>query len=82
MICNRLGLCYLDRGRPEGFGPVYVCNCNGIREREAHAAIQAGACRPAEIFRTLECSPRCAKCVCDMRRMIQQTEQSLKYAAE
>ncbi len=61
---------------------MYVCNCNGIREREARAAIQAGASRPVEIFKSLECSPRCAKCVCDMRRMIQDTRQALKYAAE
>ena len=26
--------------------PMYVCNCNGIREREVRAAIAAGASRP------------------------------------
>jgi bacterioferritin-associated ferredoxin len=61
---------------------VYVCNCNGIREREARAVIAQGASKPAEIFKRLQCSARCAKCVCDMRRMIQDSRQSLKYAAE
>jgi bacterioferritin-associated ferredoxin len=29
---------------------MYVCNCNGIRERQVRAAIAAGATRPAQIF--------------------------------
>ena len=61
---------------------VYVCNCNGIRERDARAAIASGATRPSEIFRRCQAAPRCAKCVCDMRRMIQDTERAMKFAAE
>ena len=61
---------------------MYVCNCNGIRERQARAAIEAGATRPAEIFRHCQSVARCAKCVCDMRRMIQESRTALAYAAE
>jgi bacterioferritin-associated ferredoxin len=61
---------------------MYVCNCNGIRERDAHAAMAAGASRPADIFRLCQTRPRCAKCVCDMRRMIDRSRSALKYAAE
>ena len=61
---------------------MYVCNCNGIREREARAAIDAGATKPAEIFRRCQSKPQCAKCVCDMRRMIDETHQALRFAAE
>ena len=61
---------------------MYVCNCNGIRERDARAAIEAGAVRPAEIFRRCQARPQCAKCVCDMRRMIDETRDALSYAAE
>jgi bacterioferritin-associated ferredoxin len=61
---------------------LYVCNCNGIREREARAAIDAGASRPVEIFRRCQAQPQCAKCVCDMRRMIQDTREALSFAAE
>ena len=61
---------------------MYVCNCNGIREREVRAAIDQGAQRPAEVFRMHRCKPQCAKCVCDMRRMIDCAEQALKHAAE
>ncbi len=61
---------------------MYVCNCNGIRQRDVRAAIDAGASRPAEVFRHCQSQPQCAKCVCDMRRMIQESDQALRYAAE
>jgi len=61
---------------------VYVCNCNGIREREARQAIAAGAANPAGIFRRCKARPRCAKCVCDMRRMLEESRATLLYAAE
>jgi bacterioferritin-associated ferredoxin len=61
---------------------VYVCNCNGIRERQVRAAIAAGASRPAEIFHACKSRAQCARCVCDMRRMLDEEQQSLRYAAE
>lgn len=61
---------------------MYVCNCNGIREREVRAAIADGASRPAEVFRHCQSEAQCAKCVCDMRRMIQESDEALRYAAE
>lgn len=53
---------------------MYLCNCNGIRERDGKAAIANGAQRPADIFRHCGAHPQCAKCVCDMRRMIDQAQ--------
>ena len=61
---------------------MYVCNCNGIREREVRAAIDAGATRPVEIFRSADCRPQCARCVCDMQGMIETQLISMRYAAE
>jgi bacterioferritin-associated ferredoxin len=61
---------------------VYLCNCNGIRERQARAAVAAGASKPADIFRHCQAEVRCAKCVCDMRRLIREPQQALRYAAE
>jgi bacterioferritin-associated ferredoxin len=61
---------------------VYVCNCNGIRERDCRKAIAEGARRPADIFRRCQAHAQCAKCVCDMRRMIQEQDQALRHAAE
>jgi bacterioferritin-associated ferredoxin len=62
--------------------PVYVCNCNGIREREVRAAVDAGATRPADVFRACQSRPQCAKCVCDMRTMIDDVQDALRFAAE
>jgi bacterioferritin-associated ferredoxin len=61
---------------------MYVCNCNGIREREVRAAIDAGATRPAQIFKACESRPQCARCVCDMARMLDDEREALRYAAE
>jgi len=61
---------------------VYVCNCNGIRERDVRAAIDAGASRPSEVFRARQCKPQCARCVCDIRQMIDCSRQAMRYAAE
>ena len=61
---------------------MYVCNCNGIREREVRAAIEAGAGKPSEVFRHCQARPQCARCVCDMREMIACSNQALRFAAE
>ena len=61
---------------------MYVCNCNGIRERDARAAIAGGARRPAEVFSPVPSRPKCAKCVCDLQRMIGSAEPALLHAAE
>ena len=66
---------------------MYVCNCNGIRARDVSAAVRNGASRPAQVFRHCQGAAQCAKCVCEMRRMIQAaqaTEAALSpaYAAE
>jgi bacterioferritin-associated ferredoxin len=61
---------------------VYVCNCNGIRERQVRAAIAAGARRPAEVFKSCGARPQCARCVCDMRAMLDAQSEALRFAAE
>ncbi|CAN7401422.1 (2Fe-2S)-binding protein [Phenylobacterium sp. LjRoot225] len=61
---------------------MYVCNCNGIRERQVRDAIAAGARRPADIFKSRACTVKCAKCVCDMRSMIAEARETLRFAAE
>lgn len=61
---------------------MYVCNCNGIRERQVRAAIAAGANRPAQIFKACDSAAQCARCVCDMRKMLDEEREALRYAAE
>jgi bacterioferritin-associated ferredoxin len=61
---------------------MYVCNCNGIKEREVRAAIAAGASRPAQIFKACDAQAQCARCVCDMREMLDESREMLRFAAE
>ena len=61
---------------------VYICNCNAIRERDALAAIHAGAATPKAVFDHAQCRPQCAKCVCDIRQMIDDVSATVAMAAE
>jgi bacterioferritin-associated ferredoxin len=81
MSCIDVRIWYIDVGSEER-SALYVCNCNGIREREVRAAIDAGAQRPADVFRACDAKPRCARCVCEMREMISEQGEALRYAAE
>lgn len=81
MSCNDVRICYICFVVGEK-SALYVCNCNGIREREVRAAIEAGAKRPAEVFRACGAQAQCARCVCDMRQMIGDQAEVLKFAAE
>jgi bacterioferritin-associated ferredoxin len=82
MICKIIAKCYVQPSRTALASPVYVCNCNGIRERDVIAAIEEGAVRPREVFDRHKCRPQCARCVCDVRRMIDETAEALRLAAE
>lgn len=61
---------------------MYVCNCNGLRQRDVALAIEAGAVRPRDVFDRHQCAPQCAKCVCEMRQMIQDGREAFALAAE
>ena len=61
---------------------MYVCNCNGIRERQVRAAIAAGAARPAQIFKACDSAVQCARSVCDMRKILHEEREALRFAAE
>ena len=61
---------------------MYVCNCNGLRKRDVASAIEAGATRPRDVFVRHQCAAQCAKCVCEMRQMIQESQQAFALAAE
>ena len=61
---------------------MYVCNCNAIRERDARLAISSGASTPKQVFDHAGCRPQCAKCVCEIREMIDEANMALSMAAE
>lgn len=71
-----------DYQSASGSPALYVCNCNGLRQRDVALAIEAGASRPREIFARNQCEAQCAKCVCEMRQMIQDTREVFAMAAE
>ena len=45
---------------------MYVCNCNGITERQVTVAVQAGATRWKDVHAHYDCAPQCGKCQCEM----------------
>ena len=51
-------------------------------QQKTAAAIEAGATRPRDVFARNQCAAQCAKCVCEMRQMIQETRQAFAMAAE
>ena len=51
---------------------MFVCNCNGIREREVTAVIDAGVTRWRDILAEFECTPCCGKCEDDINLIIEQ----------
>lgn len=83
-ICTARESCYGESFsfRRSGDPSVYICNCNGIRERDVARAIEAGAQRPRDVFAHSGCQAQCAKCVCEMREMIQESRQAFALAAE
>ncbi|ADU13264.1 MULTISPECIES: bacterioferritin-associated ferredoxin [Asticcacaulis] len=61
---------------------MYVCNCNAIRERDAQKAILSGATTVKAVFNHCQTRPQCAKCVCDIRQMIEDVSATVRLAAE
>lgn len=49
---------------------MYVCICRAINEKKIKAAVDAGADRPAAVFRAHGCRPNCGACLTDMQSVI------------
>ena len=41
---------------------MYVCACNGIRQKQVNEAIEAGATRWDQVHEFYDCLPCCGKC--------------------
>jgi bacterioferritin-associated ferredoxin len=41
---------------------MYVCNCNGITEREVRIAVQNGAQHWSDVHAHHDCEPCCGRC--------------------
>ena len=59
---------------------MYICNCNGLNERDVDAAIRAGACRNGDVHSFHGCRPECAKCLPEIRDRILQSRCSVEIA--
>lgn len=61
---------------------MYVCNCNGIREREVHQAALEGADRACEVFQRQGCKAQCGRCVQEMQTFLNNVRNNVALAAE
>lgn len=64
---------------------MYICNCNGIREREVHAALHADVLTVAGLYRHCGKKAQCGKCTREMvdllRAHVRHTNQTDPLAA-
>ena len=63
---------------------MYICNCNGITEREIQGAVDLGCASVADLTRDLGVGSCCGKCVPDARRLLRRcgvAEVELRCAA-
>jgi bacterioferritin-associated ferredoxin len=61
---------------------MYVCNCNGIRERDVHGACESGAGSVGEVFLQHKCKVQCGRCVQEMQSFLNSVRNNLAAAAE
>jgi bacterioferritin-associated ferredoxin len=61
---------------------MYVCNCNGIRERDVRALAQAGKRHASEVFRCHGCTAKCGRCVSEMQMVLKNEIKLSQLAAE
>lgn len=61
---------------------MYVCNCNGIREREVHQAALEGADHACEVFLRQGCKAQCGRCVQEMQTFLNNVRTNVALAAE
>lgn len=53
---------------------MYVCTCNGVREREVDAAIAAGARKPKAVHAACGVSPQCCRCLPEIAERIRKSD--------
>ena len=61
---------------------MYVCNCNGIRERQVLEAAERGAQRSCEVFIHNRCAAKCGRCVEEMQAFLSNIRNNHAMAAE
>lgn len=49
---------------------MFVCICNGIKERDVREAARGGATCPSSAYAQVGCKPRCGQCFPYARQVI------------
>ena len=49
---------------------MYVCLCHGFTDRDVRRVVSAGGSTVGEIYQALGYTPRCGKCVPEVRDMV------------
>ncbi|MEQ1865874.1 MAG: (2Fe-2S)-binding protein [Micropepsaceae bacterium] len=50
---------------------MYVCNCNGLTQRQVREAIaKLRPQEPGAVYRHYGCQPQCGRCVSEVRQML------------
>lgn len=50
---------------------MYVCICNGIKEKDVRAAVNSGADTVSRVFKSQGCKPECGNCIGCMRDIME-----------
>jgi bacterioferritin-associated ferredoxin len=53
---------------------MFVCTCNGVRERDVDAAIDGGARKPKAVHAACGVSPQCCRCLPEIADRIRKRE--------
>ncbi|NHO32660.1 (2Fe-2S)-binding protein [Acetobacter fallax] len=51
---------------------MFICSCNGLTDKDIHAAVDAGATRPQEVYAAKKCRAKCGNCVPGVVCMLRQ----------
>jgi len=55
---------------------MYICNCNGINDKQAKEASKAGCKKPMDIFEFYGKSVHCGKCCMELREIIKSEKEN------
>ena len=54
-------------------GPMYVCVCNALTDRDVRPHTAGGGCSVSMVYRACGCRPQCGKCVALVRQMLRES---------
>ena len=54
---------------------MIICSCNGLSDRDVHAAIQAGVVKISEIYSARQCRVKCGNCVKGVACLLKEARQ-------